>query len=189
MNEPIRIDCASVSEVDAPSKLAALTASGRHVVLQFRSLSEEEKSALIDRLSSALPDHSVFFSGGGTGYRSITVMPVVARSRVLERRAQIVRAVEEYRHACLALMLRYRSRTLEGDWRTDEHGGHCLFVNHWTGQVVEAPLEMSDDWLDPYFFAEFVRSTPGLEPVAELLTNDFHDAARMLDVVFGATQT
>ena len=153
--------------------------------MRFPSLSGAEKAALISRLSAALPEHSVFDSGGGPEYPWITVMPVVARSRVLERQGQILRAIEEYRRACALLVEQYRAGTLPREWQADEHGGHCRFKSLRTGQVVEAPLwEWVDpERVDPYFFAMFVRSTTGLEPVAELLTHDFHDAARVLDVV------
>ncbi len=185
MGEPIRISCAAASEVGSPVELAALTSSGCHVVLQFSSLTADEQATLIARLSAAMPDHSVFFSGGSQESPWITVLPVVARSRVLERRGQILQAVEMYRRACVALVEEYQSGTLPAEWRTDEHGGHCRFKNSRTGQIVEAPLRewVNLDRVDPYFFAMFVRSTLGLEPIAELLGDDFHDAARILDVV------
>jgi len=183
--EPIRINYGSLAEVGSPDELAALTSNGRHLVLRFPSLSLAEKTALIDRLSSALPEHSVFDSGGGPEHLWITVMPVVARSRVLERRGHVLRAIDEYRRTCAALVGQYRAGTLPREWQANEHGDHCRFKSRQTGQVVEAPLR---EWVDPRrvdpcFFAMFVRSTAGLEPVAELLANDFHDAARILDVI------
>jgi hypothetical protein len=182
---PIRINYGSLAEVGSPAELAAQTSEGRHLVLRFPALSAAEKAALISRLSAALPDHSIFESGGDAEYPWITVMPVVARSRVSERRGQILRAIEEYRRACAVLVEQYRSGTLPREWQADEHGGHCRFKSRRTGQIVEAPLRewVDPDRVDPYFFAMFVRSTTGLEPVAELLTHDFHDAARVLDVV------
>ena len=185
MGDPIRINCGSLAEVGSPDELAALTSTGRHLVLQFPSLSGDEKAALIGRLSVALPEHSVFDSGGGPQSPWITIMPVVARSRVLERRGQILRAIKEYRRACTTLVEQYRAGSLPADWRADEHGGHSRFESRRTGQVVEAPLRewVDPERVDPYFFAMFVRSTAGLESVAELLAHDFHDAARILDVV------
>lgn len=185
MGEPIRINYSSHSEVGSPAELALMTSGGRHLVLQFPSLSAAEKIALIGRLSAALPEHSVFDSGGGPEYPWITVMPVVNRSRVLERRNQVLRAVEEYRRACTVLVEQYRAGRLPREWQADEHGGHCRFKSRRTNQVVEAPLRewVNPERVDPYFFAMFVRSTAGLEPVAELLAHDFHDAARVLDVI------
>ncbi len=60
-----------------------------------------------------------------------------------------------------------------------------MFKSKWTGQIVEAPFRewVNPERIDPYFFAIFVRSTSGLEPVAELMQDHFHDAARILEVV------
>jgi hypothetical protein len=185
VGEPIRINCDGVSKVGASAELVALTSSGRHVVLQFSSLTSDEQAKLIAHLSAAMPDHSVFFSGGSQESPWITVRPVVARSRILERRREILQAVETYRRACVALIEQYRTRTLPGEWRTDAHGGHCRFKNRRTGQVVEVPLRewVNSERVDPYFFTMFVRSTVGLEPIAALIDHDFHDAARILDVI------
>jgi hypothetical protein len=185
MAEPIRIHCDAANIVVSPAELAALTSSGRHVVLQFLSLTPDEQASLISQLTAEMPDHSVFFSGGNQEYRWITVMPVVARSRVLERRGQVFQAVEKYRRACVALVEQYRAGMLPAEWLTAEHGGHCRFKNRRTGQIVEAPLRecVSSERVDPSFFAVFVRSTPGMEPIAELLIHDYHDAARILDLI------
>lgn len=185
MSDPIRIDYGSLAEVGPPAELAALTGTGQHLVLRFPPLSGSEKAALIGRLSTALPDHSVFDSGGSPDSPWITVKPVVARSRVLGRRGQILDAIRQYRRIRAALAEQYRAGTLAPGWWAYEHGGDCQFKNRRTGQVVEAPLrEWSDpDRVDPYFFAKFVRTTAGFQAVAESLTDDFHDAARILDVI------
>ena len=79
----------------------------------------------------------------------------------------------------------YQRNMLAAEWQTYEHGLECCFHNSLTGQVVEAPLEGLVDpaHIDPYFFAKFVRSTAGLQEVANLLTHDYHDAQRILNVV------
>jgi hypothetical protein len=189
VSQPLWVDCTSVAEVGSSEQLARRASAGHHVVLRFPSLGPDEKLALIARLAEALPDHSVFDSGSRLGSAQITIIPVVSRARILERRVEILQAVAEYRQACLALIEQYRSGILSQDWRTDVHGGHCRFLNRRTGQVVEAPLR---EWVDPkrvdpYFFAKFVRTTSGFEPIAELLTHDYHDAARILDVVSDIT--
>jgi hypothetical protein len=178
-----------VADVGPPEPLAAQASGsgGHHVVLRFPSLCSDEKEALIGRLSAALPEHSVFDSGGGLSPARLTIMPVVARARVLERRTEILKAVSDYRRACAALVEQYRSGTLPREWQADEHGGHCRFTNRWTGQVVEAPFrEWADPRrVDPYFFAEFVKTTAEFEAAAELIENKFHDGARIL-MVLGA---
>ena len=185
MTEPVWIDCASVADVRPPEQLGAQASGGHHVVLRFPSLGPDEAAGLIGRLSAALPEHSVFNSSGGLTPARVTIMPVVARARVLERRAEILWGLAEYRRACAALVEQYRAGSLPREWRADEHGGHCRFTGRRTGQVVEAPFrEWADpDRVDPYFFAEFVKTTAGLERVAELIDHNFHDGARILDVV------
>jgi hypothetical protein len=92
---------------------------------------------------------------------------------------------EHYRSTCESLVERHRRGSLPPEWAAEEHGGECRFENERTGQVVEAPLREGAEAgrVDPYFFAIFVRTTPGHERVAELIQEDFHDAARMLDLV------
>jgi hypothetical protein len=185
VTQPVWIDCSSVADVGPPEELAVRASGGYHVVLRFASLGSDEKAALIDRLAAALPDFSVFDGGGGLSPVWITIMPVVPRARVLQRRAEVLRAIAEYRRACAELVGQHRAGTLPREWRADEHGEHCRFESRRTGQVVEAPLQEGADpgRIDPYFFAEFVKTTAGLEPVAELIENNFHDGARILEVV------
>jgi hypothetical protein len=179
VSRPIWIDCGSVADVGSPAELAGQAKSGSHVVLRFGRLDPDEKAALIGRLAAALPDHSVFDSGGTLGRPWITIMPVVSRARVLERRAAVFRALADYRRAGVALVEQHRADTLPPEWRATEHGGHCRFENLRTGQVVEAPVrEWADpERVDPYFFAEFVKTTAELAAVAELITDNFHDGA------------
>jgi hypothetical protein len=185
LTQPVWIDCASVADVGAPEQLAEQATGGHQVVLRFPSLRPDEKAALIGRLSAALPEFSVFDSGGGLNPAWVTVMPVVPKARVLECRAEVLRAIAEYRRACAELVEQYQAGTLPREWRTDEHGGHCRFTSRRTGQVVEAPYrEWADpDRVDPFFFAEFVETTVGLEAIAALIEHKFHDGARILEVV------
>jgi hypothetical protein len=140
---------------------------------------------LIDRLSFALQDFSVFDSGGGLSPAWVTIISVVARVRVQKCRAEVLRAISDYRRACSVLVEQYRGGILPREWRTDEHGGHCRFTNRRTGQAVEAPFRawIDPDRVDPYFFAEFVKTTAGFEVVAAMIEHKFHDAARILEVV------
>jgi hypothetical protein len=185
VTRPVYIDCESVAGVGSPEELARRAKAGSHVVLRFASLSPDQQVALIGRLSGALPDHSVFFSGGGPNCPWITVMPVVSRVRILERRAIILKAVEEHRRMTAMLAEQHRAGMIPAEWRQGEHGGHCRCENRRTGQVVEVPVRewVDPERIDPFFFAKFVKTTKGLEPVAELISHDFHDAARILDVV------
>jgi hypothetical protein len=185
LTQPVRIDYTSVADVDPPEQIAAQSDGERHVVLQFPSLRLDEKAALISRLSAALQEYSVFDSGGDLSPARITIMPVVRRARVQQHRAEVLRAIADYRRACAELVEQYRTGTLPGEWRADEHGGHCRFTSQRTGQVVEAPFRewVDPNRVDPYFFAEFVKTTAGLGSVAELIRHNFHDGVRVLDVV------
>jgi hypothetical protein len=196
LTQPIWIDCGSVADVGPPEQLAEQARGGHHIVLCFPVLSAEEKARLISRLSVALPEFSVFDGGVSVSPAKITVMPVVARARVLERLADVLRAVSAYRDACASLVKEYRARTLRSEWRTVKHGLHCRFTNCRTGQVVEAPFreapfrEWADpDRVDPYFFAEFVTTTAGFETVAELIDDQFHDGARILKIAAGEAES
>jgi hypothetical protein len=180
LTQPIWLYCASVADIGPADQLAAQASGGHHVVLRLPSLQPDEKAALLARLAAVLPEHSVFDSSVG-----VTIMPVVARSWVLERRAEVLGAVAEYRRTCEKLVGQYRAGTLPREWWSDEHGEHCRFENWRTGQVVDAPFWESAERfpVDPYFFALFVKTTAGLESVAELIESEFHDGVRILEVV------
>jgi hypothetical protein len=70
-------------------------------------------------------------------------------------------------------------------WVSSPHGTECRFENGVTGQEVEVCLGFGAEFgvLDPYFFARFVKTTPGLEHLGTLLRHDFHDAARVIDTL------
>ena len=186
MSEPVWIDCESLADVVSAEELARLATSGRHAVLRLRfPVSPNDKSMLIARLAVALPDHSVFDSGSDPACSCVTVFPVVPRTRVVERREEVVRAVEEYRRLSPLLAEQYRRGELSPEWLVADHGFHCRCENLRTGQVVEAALleRGGTDRVDPYFFAEFVQTTAGFESVADLITNKSHDGARILLVL------
>jgi hypothetical protein len=180
------MDLASADDLGPLESIAARAQRGTHLALRFPAqLDEPGKAEVIERLSAALPEHSVFESGRNGTSTCVTVMPVVPRHEVVERRAEIQRAIEDYRRTCASLIEGYRRGSLPQEWEAAEHGGECRFENERTGQVVEAPFRGRG--VDPYFFAIFVQTTPGHARVAELIKEDFHDAARILDVIEAAT--
>jgi hypothetical protein len=71
------------------------------------------------------------------------------------------------------------------EWEYYFHGGECQFRNTQSGQIVEVCLGFQDEFgvLDPYFFFQFVSTTPGLEGVAELFKDSFHDTLRALEIL------
>lgn len=188
MTTPIRINCEDTDKVPPLEKIRTMADSGHHVVLQFPG--RVDKRGIISELSASLADHSVFDSGGNSTTDWVTVMPVVPRVTVVAHAPEIVAAFKSYIDACSAMIGKFEESSLSEEWSTDVHGGHRRFENTLTGQVIEAPLDGAlEPWrVDPYFFALFAKSTPGLEAVARLLRHDFHDAARMRDILFSETR-
>jgi hypothetical protein len=76
-----------------------------------------------------------------------------------------------------------KQRTTEWEYRF--HGAECQFRNTNTGQILEICLGFGDESgvLDPYFFYQFVSTTPGLEKVANLFNDGFHDTWRALEIL------
>lgn len=182
---PHRITCSTVDDIPPVASLIQLTSAGQSVVLQF-PLALKIDTDVVRRLSAFLPDHSVFHGGRDGNFDWVSVVPVVTRAMVEAHAGEISEAVRRYIGACESLVSQYTNGQLGAEWECDEHGDDCRFSNRVTGQVVEAPLErpLSPASVDPYFFSVFVKSTAGLERVAALIRHDFHDAARMLEILF-----
>ncbi len=187
MTPAIRIQCYSESQIPSAEEIRARIGRERHMVLQFSVKQRVNKSSIINGLAAAMPDYSVFDSGGDKVTEWVTVMPVVSNEIVLTNSAQISHAVMEYIKTC-STMLELIDGKLPAEWSADVHGEHTRLKNSISGQVIEVPLggPPEPQKVDPYLFAEFVKSTPGLELVAGLITHDFQDAARILRTVFGA---
>ncbi|NMI06464.1 hypothetical protein HF638_20995 [Paenibacillus sp. SZ31] len=69
---------------------------------------------------------------------------------------------------------------LTENWFFDVHGEHCLFQNTETGQTLEVSLGSPKDVgnMDPYFFYNFIKTTPELAYLTSYFENPFKD---MLD--------
>lgn len=70
---------------------------------------------------------------------------------------------------------------LTGNWYFDVHGEHCMFKNTETGQTLEVFLGSPADVgnMDPYFFYNFIKTTPELAHLTSYFENPFKD---MLDL-------
>ncbi|MHC4644951.1 MAG: hypothetical protein ACYTBJ_05590 [Planctomycetota bacterium] len=187
MSEPIRITCSNAYEVPPAERLGALADHNHHVVLQFPSGHLFfDKPSLIRGYAAALPEHSVFDSGGDRHTQWITIKKVIDRHIVLAHLEEIRSAVKAYIDTCKSLLSSLEQQTIGSEWQADEHGMECCFENTQTGQIVEAPLLLSllsVDTVDPYFLELFVKSTGAFAAVAELMTDEFHDSARILDIL------
>jgi hypothetical protein len=69
---------------------------------------------------------------------------------------------------------------IEG-WRYFVHGFHCGFESIATGQLIEVPLVFGLEFgdLDPYFFSEFIKSTPNYRPLPVDIFEDYADGVRI----------
>ncbi|MDM1548239.1 hypothetical protein HX096_10280 [Empedobacter falsenii] len=67
--------------------------------------------------------------------------------------------------------------TLSDNSGFEVHGEHCLFKNQTTGQSLEVFLgnEESIDYLDPYFFYNFLKTTNHLQHLTTYFENPFQD--------------
>jgi hypothetical protein len=80
---------------------------------------------------------------------------------------------------------RLRGYRLDREWCYGFHGRECRFESRATGQIVEVRLAFGEEFgvLDPYFFAQFVKSTAALAHLSRLMPDDFHDGSRVLLVL------
>lgn len=201
MSKPLRIDCAGPAQTPASAEIAKLAVRGKHVVLQFpRSFIGPEKNDVIDRLAAELPDWSVFDSGG-SGMSTVTVMKVVCRAEVEAHAEGILDAARVFRSTadrlCRALAEekgippdslwdhRDRGGILPGGWNYGFHGLQCCFENASTRQIVDVETSFGGEFgvLDPYFFGEYLRSTPQFAFLRRTLPDSFHDTRRALDLL------
>lgn len=181
---PRFLDCQTASDLCPIEQLRGQAESGQ-LVLRFSALGSDESTALIARLSRELDEHAVFQSRFGSDSQWITILPLVSKARIQVHRQAIHQAMRAYAQTCAELIGKYEANVLSKEWTVDDHGEHCQFVHAGSGQTVEAPFERLThiSQIDPYFFAVFVKSTAELKPVAELIAHDFHDAARILEVM------
>lgn len=211
MTTPIRRVCRCVADLPPLAAIRRLVDDNHHLVLHIDPLPDGpdfDERLVIDRLATELPDYAVFNSGG-----AVTIMKIIAEVDVLAEADAIVGAGAQFRRTATDLMgrlskkldisleafygLKYRPLLRRGwfrnrwkgqldfRWRYGFHGNECGFTNRRTAQVVEVILGFAGEFgvLDPYFFARFVATTAGLEQVAALFKDSFHDPRRALEVL------
>lgn len=67
---------------------------------------------------------------------------------------------------------------LTDNWYFDVHGDHCMFKNLSTGQIIEVFLLGGKEGLgslDPYFFYNFLETTPKLKSLTKYFKEPFKD--------------
>jgi hypothetical protein len=205
---PLRLSCKDINAVPPAAELAEKAVVGRHVVLQFpRGL---DKRPLIKHIGGQLPGHRVFDSGPGMGGTDcVTIYRVLDESVVIAHLPLFLGTIRDFaetaRACCHLLAATHGIATMDllirrqeigsrgrkgrkvGEWKFYFHGMECCFTHRGTGQVVDVRLEFGEESgvLDPYFLAHFIRTTVAHREVAALLSDDYHDPSRALEVLLG----
>jgi hypothetical protein len=211
MTTPIRKVCHSVADLPPLSAIRALANDDHHLVLHIDPQPGEssfDERFVIDRLAPDLPDYTVFNSGG-----AVTIKKVIAEASILESADAIVSAALQFRRTADDLMTQlsrklgipfeafYRlehhpllrgrwfkstwSGRLNSRWSYGFHGYQCRFRDKSSCQKLDVELGFDGEFgvLDPFFFAAFVRTTPGLNAIAALFRDNFHDPLRTFEVL------
>ena len=187
---PIRIICKNTKCIPSKIELENELKNGTHVVIQIEANKRilgftVNHKKVIRKLQEYFPEFSVFFSGAANGFECFTIHPVIKKEIISKHKKRIIDAVDQYISDCLKLEHERENNTISNDWIIDEHGMHCYYKNAVTGQVVEAPIMQTSniDNLDPYFFSLYVKSTPELSDIAELIEDNYHDARKIIDEI------
>ena len=108
VSEPIRLNCTSDRDIPSAEEIAGQVTDDRHLVLMFpvTSPTEIDKRTIIDRLSSELPEYSVFDSGGAEGMTWITIMRMVSTETVEAYATKIIAAARLFHELATDLMTR-----------------------------------------------------------------------------------
>lgn len=79
----------------------------------------------------------------------------------------------------------YKHSGKMGEWAYYIHGMHCAFTHKRTGQHIEVPLSYGEEFgvLDPYFFTDFIHTTPEFKPIPVPIFESYADGKRILDVM------
>ena len=71
------------------------------------------------------------------------------------------------------------------EWAFRIHGFHCAFTHQSTEQHIEVPLTFGEEFgvLDPYFFSNYILSSPQYAPLPVALFDPYGDGNRILEVM------
>ena len=202
MSEPTRIQYLSSDQVPFTADLLEKVTRDRHLVLEFPVDNDRQRlQMVINRVSHELPEnYTAFDSGAFRDKTCATIKQVVSRVAVIKMEEYLIEAAQHFRRTATELALALAScnhvaperlwdecRTLKchsAEWDLDIHGQHCRFENRQTGQTAEVSLWFGTEFgvLDPFFFFDYMKTTPGLEPPSEL-RDGFHDTCRAMDIL------
>jgi hypothetical protein len=198
-SEAVRITCQGWDDLPTIPELEKLAIVGQYVVLMFPPEFKGSEQRVIDLLAPLLPDHSVYESGGSNP--RVTIFKVIDEQVIRANLPLFLTAIADFaaiaddlcRRLALAKgvapedLLR-ASETQHGQlpgWNWYFHGGECCFTSTRTGQIVDAYIDYGGEFgvLDPYFLSKFIRSSPAHVEAARLLSDNYHDASRVMDVL------
>ncbi|CAA0123498.1 Uncharacterised protein [BD1-7 clade bacterium] len=148
-----------------------------------------------------MPENYSVFDAGCTKYWSkITVKQVISEKEIESLIPEITAAAKEFKKQSEFLAKEISKlndvpisklweksdeiTTSPIGWRCYHHGQHFYCENLESGQVVEVPIWYGGEFgvLDPYFFSQFISSTPSLNmPVS--IVDWYHDMSRVMDIM------
>ena len=202
MSDPKRIKYCSDRNIPPVSNLIDHITRDQHLVLELPANYDKKRiGCLVSRIASEVPENYVVFDAGAFQDKTcVTIKQVVNRAAVIEMEGELVHAAHHFHQTADQLagsMAEYNNianeciwdncRDLEShssDWKLDVHGQHCCFVHHNTGQTVEISMWFGTHFgvLDPYFFYDYMKTTPELLLPVEL-RDAFHDTRRAMDIL------
>ena len=206
--------CRNARDLPAPAQLQAAIFTHHAGVLLFpQKLSADEKARCEQRIRAALPDavigNFIFY----WGYDRVNFQRVLTREAILENSAELVQSAREFRalaselgaqlaakvgigaaqlSACgqyLPPVLKIeQSGILNDNWNYFFHGFQCRFVDRASGQVADIEFGFGEEFgaLDPWFWYQFLETTPRYAHLASWLALGYADARRMFDVLIEA---
>lgn len=202
MSDPTRIKYRSCEQVPSTADLLTKVTRDRHLVLELPAgYNCQRIQMLIDRVAHEVPEnYTAFYAGAFRDKTCVTIKQVVGRDTVIEMEEDLVEAAQHFRRTATGLAVALASynqvapgrlweecRKLEchsAAWDLEVHGQHCRFENRKTGQIVEVSMWFGTEFgvLDPYFFFDYMRTTPCLAPPLEL-RDAFHDTRRAMEIL------
>lgn len=156
--EQIRIRCRDIHSLPTHNALKEHLDNMRYVVIEFENKrwwqvrEETDLESAISILGEQFSNCSVFHSGGDNKSEWVTIHPVVSSEMIHIHKKQIIEAVDSYIARCIHLEEQRLQEKLSDEWETFVHGGHCRYENLDTGEMVEAPIEITakPENVDPY---------------------------------------
>jgi hypothetical protein len=202
MNDPTRIKYRSHDQIPSTTELLTKVTRDQHLVLELpANYNRQHLQSVINRIASETPEnYRTFFAGGFQDKICATIMQVVSRDDVIDMEEDLLLAARHFRRTATDLaeaLATYNHvepdclwencdnlKSHSKDWTLDVHGDHCCFKHRSTGLTVEINMWFGREFgvLDPFFFYNYMKTSPELEPPVEL-RDAFHDTHRAMEIL------